>query len=68
MGEGAWVFFLEAGLALGLLLFIVWWTMLSTPDRAKRPLRAPPKEDTPSDSAGNASNTNSAPPAQEKKE
>ncbi len=45
MGEGAWVFFLEAGLAMGLLVFIVWWTMLSTPDRAKRPLRAPPKEE-----------------------
>jgi hypothetical protein len=24
-----WLFFLEAGLALGLLVFIVWWTMFS---------------------------------------
>lgn len=24
-----WVFFLEAGVALGLLLFIVWWTMFA---------------------------------------
>jgi len=24
-----WMLFLEAGLALGLLIFIVWWTMFS---------------------------------------
>ncbi|MEO0315047.1 MAG: hypothetical protein RI928_1503 [Pseudomonadota bacterium] len=24
-----WLLFLEAGLALGLLIFIVWWTMFS---------------------------------------
>ena len=24
-----WLLFLEAGLALGLLVFIVWWTMFS---------------------------------------
>jgi hypothetical protein len=24
-----WLLFLEAGLALGLLMFIVWWTMFS---------------------------------------
>jgi hypothetical protein len=53
MGEGAWVFFLEAGLAMGLLVFIVWWTMLSTPDRAKRPLRAPPKEEDSTTTATN---------------
>ncbi len=46
MGNGAWVFFLEAGAAMALLVAIVWWTMLSTPDRAKRPLRAPPKDST----------------------
>ncbi|WP_338847529.1 hypothetical protein V8J88_02300 [Massilia sp. W12] len=38
MGDAAWVFFLEAGLALGLLVFIVWWTMGS---RAE--LQEPPK-------------------------
>ena len=24
-----WLIFLEAGLALGLLVFLVWWTMFS---------------------------------------
>ena len=24
--QGMWIFLLEAGVALGLLLFIVWWT------------------------------------------
>lgn len=24
-----WLLFLEAGIALGLLIFIVWWTMFS---------------------------------------
>jgi hypothetical protein len=24
-----WLLFLEAGMALGLLIFIVWWTMFS---------------------------------------
>jgi hypothetical protein len=24
-----WLLFLEAGLALGLLIFVVWWTMFS---------------------------------------
>jgi hypothetical protein len=24
-----WLLFIEAGLALGLLIFIVWWTMFS---------------------------------------
>ncbi len=27
-----WLLFLEAGLALGLLIFIVWWTMFSGRD------------------------------------
>lgn len=31
MGEAAWVFFLEAGAAMGLLVLIVWWTMFSRP-------------------------------------
>ena len=26
MGNGAWIIILESLLALGLLLFIVWWT------------------------------------------
>ena len=49
--ETAWVFFLEAGVAMGLLIFIVWWTMFSRPDMAKRP---PPKvEETPQEQAKN---------------
>jgi hypothetical protein len=27
MAEGMWILFLEAGLALGLFVFIVWWTL-----------------------------------------
>ena len=27
VGSGLWIILLEAGLALALLLFIVWWTM-----------------------------------------
>ena len=27
-----WLLFLEAGLALGLLIFVVWWTMFSGKD------------------------------------
>lgn len=46
MGEGAWVFFLEAGVAMGLLVFIVWWTMLSKPDIARLP---PPVKDEAAD-------------------
>jgi hypothetical protein len=26
MESGLWIFFLEAGLALALLVFIIWWT------------------------------------------
>ena len=44
-----WLLLLEAGVAVSLLLFIVWWTMISgkksdhpTP---RKPL--PPKDDTP---------------------
>lgn len=51
MGDAAWVFFLEAGLALGLLIFIVWWTLGS---RAE--LQQPPKTEE----------DQSTPPGQEK--
>lgn len=38
MGEGIWILFLEAGLALGLFVFIVWWTLprRSTPGTAAK--------------------------------
>ncbi|MFC5459768.1 hypothetical protein [Massilia niabensis] len=43
-----WILMLEAGVALFLLVFIVWWTMFSgRPEERKRPLReekAPPPE------------------------
>ncbi len=42
-----WLLFVEAGIALGLLIFIVWWTMFSgkkpTQPLSKKP--APPKDD-----------------------
>ena len=31
MGSGLWIFILEGALALGLLLFIVWWTLPRPP-------------------------------------
>jgi hypothetical protein len=35
-----WILMLEAGVALFLLVFIVWWTMFSgRPENRKRPLR-----------------------------
>jgi hypothetical protein len=33
-----WLILLEAGIALALLIFIVWWTMFD------KPKRKPPKE------------------------
>jgi hypothetical protein len=38
MGDGIWILFLEAGLALGLFVFIVWWTLprRSTPGTAAK--------------------------------
>jgi hypothetical protein len=43
-----WLLILEAGLALGLLLFMVWWVMFSGRDKGEP--RAPtdsPTKDTP---------------------
>jgi len=45
-----WILMLEAGVALFLLVFIVWWTMFSgRPEDRKLPLRddsqVPPKRD-----------------------
>jgi hypothetical protein len=39
-----WLIFVEAGLALFLLLFIVWWTMYS----GKKPVQPPAKKPLPS--------------------
>ena len=38
-----WILMLEAGVALFLLVFIVWWTMYADkrPDHQERALRAP---------------------------
>lgn len=43
-----WILFLEAGVALFLLIFIVWWTMFSgrKPDRPVRK-QPPPADDKP---------------------
>jgi hypothetical protein len=42
-----WVLVLEAGVALFLLIFIVWWTMFSgqPSDRSAKEKPQPPKED-----------------------
>ena len=46
-----WILMLEAGVALFLLVFIVWWTMFSgRPEERRRPLRddskPPAQQDT----------------------
>jgi hypothetical protein len=47
-----WILLLEAGVALFLLIFIVWWTMSGKkPDRPVRAQKLPSQQDTsPSDS------------------
>jgi hypothetical protein len=44
-----WLLFLEAGVALFLLVFIVWWTMFSgeKPDHSARKKSLPPEDDAP---------------------
>jgi hypothetical protein len=42
-----WLLLLEALLALGLLLFLVWWTMFSGRQRGE--VLPPPAEDPPRD-------------------
>lgn len=44
-----WLLMLEAGVALFLLVFIVWWTMFSgrKPDASTRREVLPPKDDAP---------------------
>ena len=43
-----WMLMVEAGMALGLLVFIVWWTMFSgrKPEQPRQGQR-PKKDDTP---------------------
>ena len=38
-----WLLILEALLALGVLVFIVWWTMFSGRRRGERPPDEPPR-------------------------
>lgn len=42
-----WLLFVEAGIALFLLIFIVWWTMFSGKKPTQPPAKksAPPKHD-----------------------
>ncbi len=41
-----WLLFVEAMIALGLLIFIVWWTMFSGQKKNAPPKKlAPPKEE-----------------------
>jgi hypothetical protein len=46
-----WLLFVEAGVALFLLVFIVWWTMFSgrKPDHASKEKAPPPGDDAPND-------------------
>jgi len=44
-----WILMIEAGVALFLLVFIVWWTMYSgkkPTEHDQQQLSAPPKDDT----------------------
>jgi hypothetical protein len=47
-----WLLMLEAGVALFLLVFIVWWTMFSgkKPTQPPQQKSLPPKEDSPRES------------------
>jgi hypothetical protein len=44
-----WILFLEAGVALFLLVFIVWWTMFSgkKPDHSAQQKSSAPEDDAP---------------------
>jgi hypothetical protein len=45
-GDGLWILVLEGVLALGLLVFIVWWTLPSAPrPPASAPIKADPDRD-----------------------
>ena len=43
MGSGLWILILEGAVALGLLLFIVWWTLPKRPE-TKRPEAGRPED------------------------
>ena len=36
VSSGLWIILLEAGVALGLLAFIVWWTLPKKPNDGRR--------------------------------
>jgi hypothetical protein len=36
MNSGLWIILLEAGLALAILIFVVWWTVPKKPKGGKR--------------------------------
>ncbi|WP_181373070.1 hypothetical protein [Massilia glaciei] len=46
-----WLLMVEAAAALGLLVFIVWWTMFSgrEPEKQERIAQAPPEKKLPGD-------------------
>jgi len=45
--SGLWIILLEAGLALALLLFLVWWTLPKKPKGGERAGRVPRDDGTP---------------------
>ncbi|HEX9571695.1 MAG TPA: hypothetical protein VF969_05515 [Burkholderiales bacterium] len=45
MSSGLWIFLLEAGVALALLAFIVWWTLPRKPKSGDRAPERPGQDD-----------------------
>jgi len=46
VSSGLWIYLLEAGVALGLLVFIVWWT-LPRPSRGEGDPGRPDRKENP---------------------
>ncbi|MGB5081949.1 MAG: hypothetical protein WBO23_14530 [Burkholderiales bacterium] len=47
MNSGLWIILLEAGLALAILLFVVWWTLPKKPKGGERSGPGPGDSGTP---------------------
>jgi len=45
VSSGLWIFLLEAGVALALLAFIVWWTLPRKPKSSDRAQERPGQDD-----------------------
>ena len=47
VSSGLWIFLLEAGVALAILAFIVWWTLPRKPKSGERALERPGQDEAP---------------------